>query len=136
MKQYVEIEDLQAWKKGASEYLSLYGSEPERSIYMLSISKFEQSGFALVNRSYRFNNTGSVMSQFYISPENQSQGLGRVLANHIFAEHPGEWEVCVISANTIGFQFWESVISTYTKGRYSVQSKADYNGHGFTFESA
>jgi len=89
MKKYFEVKDEKEWLRGANEYLSLYGSELEREIYLVSVSKEDISGFALVNQGYRFNCTGRVISQFYISDEKQGRGNGRDLAEYVFAKHPG-----------------------------------------------
>lgn len=136
MKQYVEVDDLQSWKDGANKYFNLYGTEPEWRVYSWSLSKDHVSGFALVNRSYRFNSHGNVLSQFYIAPEKQGQGHGKKLAEFVFDQLPGAWEVSVISANVNGLGFWEKVVSKYTNGNFEVRTKESYDGKGFTFNSA
>lgn len=135
MKQYFEIEDEQAWLVRANSYFNLYQVEPERKIYVFT-TESEISGFALVNRTYRFNSAGSVMAEFYIAPEEQCKGHGQELANFTFAQQPGMWEVFVASGNTGAFDFWKKVISEYTNDQYELQSSDFYDGTGISFESA
>ena len=135
MKQYFEIEDVEAWLVRAKSYFNLYQVEPERKVYIFT-SKNEISGFALVNRAYRFNSTGSVIAEFYIAPEEQNKGHGQELARFAFAQQPGMWEVCVASSNLSAYEFWRKVISEFTNGKYKLQNNDSYDGKGISFNSA
>ena len=137
MKQYVEINDVEDWKNRAIEYFNLYTTDPERHAYILFASEGESEviGFALVNRIYRFNIQGNVVAEFYISQEKQGQGFGRELAQYVFSQQPGDWEICVLSGNDDAFQFWEKVVSSYVDGNYKTQSKESYDGKAFCFTS-
>ena len=135
MKQYHEINDVTAWKEGAYQYFNLYASEPERKLYYTSTSEEEIFGFAMLNNIYRFNSTGTVVAEFYIAPDMTGQGHGKALAEYVFSSHPGEWEVSVMSANAVGLKFWEKVISKYTNGKFTIQTKDSYDGKGFIFNN-
>jgi len=136
MKQYVEVDDLQSWKDGANKYFNQYGTKPEWRVYSWSLSKDHVTGFALVNRCYRFISRGNVLSQFYITPEKRGEGHGNDLAKFVFDQQPGTWEVSVVAANVSGLHFWEKVVSRYSKGNYEVRKKESYDGVGFTFNNA
>jgi len=41
-----------------------------------------------------------------------------------------------MSANAVGFKFWEKVISKYTNGKFTIQTKNSYDGKGFIFNNA
>ena len=135
MKQYFEIEDVEAWLVRANEYFNLYQVEPERKVYIFT-AKEKISGFALVNSSYRFNTIGSVIAEFYIAPEQQNKGHGQELAKFAFAQRPGMWEVCVASGNISAYKFWNTAISEFTNGKYKIHSSESYDGKGFSFNSA
>ncbi len=76
MKQYNKIEDVDAWVVRANQYFNLYGTEPERKVYIFT-QKNVISGFSLVNREYRFNTTGNTIAEFYITPKEQKMELGK-----------------------------------------------------------
>ena len=135
MKRYFDVEDVPAWIDRANIYLDLYKTESDRRVYVFC-STSEISGFALVNRFCRFNSGGNTIAEFYIVPEKQRKGHGGELAEYVFAEQPGLWEVCVSSANKGGYTFWRNVISDYTNEGYRVQSKKSYYGKAFTFSNA
>ncbi len=135
MKQYFEIEDVTSWLERANTYLNLYRSEPERKVYVISADDGEIFGFALVNRFLRFNTSGNAIAEFYISSEYQGKGFGSKVAEHVFRQQPGQWEVCVSSCNLAGYKFWEKMIVSYTNGKYQINDHASYEGKGFSFSN-
>jgi len=134
MKQYVEIDDVQHWLQRAYGYLELYKTEPDRQIFIYTKEK-EVCGFSMVNSPQRFNRTGKAISEFYVKPKYQLNGIGRMLAEHSFTEFKGLWEVCVISGNESAYIFWKDVISRLTSGNYQELSKESYDGIAFCFNS-
>lgn len=135
MKQYNKIEDVDAWVVRANQYFNLYGTEPERKVYIFT-QKNVISGFSLVNREYRFNTTGNTIAEFYITPKEQKKGAGQELAKYTFAQQPGVWEVCIASGNKGAYKFWNKVISEFTSGDYKTRAIDTYDGKGFIFNSA
>jgi predicted acetyltransferase len=94
MSRFFEIEDYDQWHSRAIAYLNLYGREPNRHIYTL-LNKGTTIGFALVNTHLRFNTAGMAIAEFYISDSHRNSGHGRGLAEYVFNQFPGYWEVAV-----------------------------------------
>lgn len=135
MKQYVVVDDGPVWIARANDYLALYRTEPQKNVYVVSTDD-EVFGFALVDKSFRFNREGNAIAEFYVAPEKQRHGYGHRLATHAFSQHTGQWEVSVYSGNTAGCLFWEKVVSDYTSGSYEIKTRKGYDGKGFTFTNA
>jgi predicted acetyltransferase len=60
----------------------------------------------------------------------RGSGLGRALARHVFASHPGPWEVGQMPANTAAQSFWRGIIGELTGGAYTerVISEGPWQG--------
>ncbi len=84
--------------EGAVNNLQRYLAEDGRYIYILTESD-SIVGFALVNRHLRFNHDGYAIAEFYIQKKQSGNGYGRKLAEHIFAQFHGNWEIAVSLKN-------------------------------------
>lgn len=79
----------------------------------------QYAGFALVAPAAVTRTDGFWMEQFFILRRFRRCGLGARLARHVFAEHPGPWEVGQMPGNRAARDFWRAVIAQIT-------------GHAFT----
>ena len=95
MSQFFKIFDHTSWCEGAFKNLQRYRAEDDCHIYVLMESE-SIIGFALVNKHLRFNNDGFAIAEFYIQKDHERQGYGRQLAEHVFAQFYGNWEVAEI----------------------------------------
>jgi predicted acetyltransferase len=134
MKQYYEIDDVAAWIKQANKYYELYQTDTDRKVYVVIINN-KLSGFALINSICFFNTTGKSIAEFYIEPDQHNNGYGRKLAEFIFKQHPGQWEIRVPSRNKDAFIFWRKVLTQFMGENFTVQSKESYDGHAFLFNN-
>lgn len=82
------------------------------------------AGFALVDTAVKVGAGGHWMDQFFILKKYRRHGIGRVLAHHIFAALPGEWEVGQMTGNLAAQQFWRSVIAAYAGRAYTEHTLA------------
>ena len=135
MCQFYEINDRDSWCEGALKYLQRYSVEDGRHIYILMESE-SIIGFALVNKHLRFNNDGFAVAEFYIQEEYQRKGYGRKLAEHVFAQFSGNWEVAVSLKNNSAREFWKHVVSSYTYGKFIEKKTCSFSGYGFVFNNA
>jgi predicted acetyltransferase len=135
MKQYYEINDVSRWIEQANMYYDLYRTDRDRLVYVTVINN-ELSGFALVNSVCSFNQTGRSIAEFYIQPEKHNHGYGRELAEYVFEQHPGQWEIRVTSRNKGAFTFWSKIVEHYMGINFSVQSKESYDGQAFLFNNS
>ena len=135
ISRFFEIKDHESWCKTALKNLKKYQNESGGHIFVLNES-LTLLGFAMINRHFRFNEEGYAIAEFYIRPEHQKKGLGRKLAEHVFSEFPGPWEVAVSLKNTSAQAFWEKVIARYSKGRHVIKQGGAFQGYGYLFNNS
>lgn len=136
MKKYFAVSDEGEWIKRGMEILDLYRCEPDRRMYVLTTECGAAAGFALINKNFRVISQGQSIAEFYIKPDLQKAGLGKLLATSIFDRHSGIWEVCVTEKNVAGNSFWRRVISSYSGDKYQVNRIDSYDGQVYTFGTA
>ena len=134
VSQFYEIKNYGPWCDGAIKNLQRYSVEEGRYIYIL-IESGSVIGFALVNKHLRFNHDGFAIAEFYIQNEQSRKGYGRKLAEHVFAQFPGHWEIAVALKNNSALVFWKQVVSSYTNGTYLEKKTDTFSGSGFVFNN-
>ncbi len=135
MSQFFEIDDYDSWCEGALKNLQRYSVEDDRHIYILMESG-SIIGFALINKHLRFNTDGFAVAEFYIQKDHERKGYGSMLAEHIFAQFPGYWEVAVTLKNKSAQVFWKQVVSSHTYGKFIEKRRSSFSGYGFLFNNA
>jgi len=135
MSQFYEINNYDSWCKGALKNIQLYSVSKNRHVYILKQSEF-LVGFALVNKHLRFNTEGCAIAEFYIKKEYKGKGYGRKLAEHVFSQFPGNWEVAVSLKNSSAQFFWQQVIASYTYDKFKKKKISSFNGYGFLFNNS
>jgi predicted acetyltransferase len=81
------------------------------------------AGLALVSPEVRIGTEGRWMEQFFVLRKYRRRGVGRHLAETVFALLPGRWEVGQMPDNLPAQQFWRQVIGQYTGGRFKEYDK-------------
>lgn len=132
MSQFYGIENVSAWQDKAVENLEKYVVHEDYLMFVLRKS-YGIIGFAMVNRHLRFNTSGWAVAEFYIKKNHEKQGYGRRMAEHIFSQLPGNWEVAVSKQNASAQLFWKNVISAYTSGEFAEKRKSSIDEKGFLF---
>jgi predicted acetyltransferase len=98
----------------AYPYFDRYFQEPDRFAYLVEISSGDRTvsaGFALVNRhSPSGLPVDHAMAEFSILPAFRQTGLGRQVAERLFARHPGQWELSVSRGNAAAWSFWCGIV--------------------------
>ena len=135
MSQFFDIKDRRSWCEGALKYLQRYSTEDDRHIYILKESE-TIIGFAFINKHLRFNHDGFAVAEFYIKKDHERKGFGRKLAEHVFAQFSGNWEVAVSKKNHSARVFWKQVVSSYTGGNFVEKRIGSFSGYGFLFNNA
>jgi len=129
---FYDIYDFDCWCDRAMKNLSAYALAEDRRGYVLRQSN-AIIGFALVNEHLRFRDEGKAVAEFYIQEGYRRKGYGRMLAEHVFAQAPGNWEVAVSAKNHPALVFWEQVISSHTNGLFLRKNDPSFVGSGFLF---
>ena len=106
------------WKNGYEAYLANIGS---------SIA-----GFALVGSAVEW--LGDVgahdVHEFFVIRRFRRSGFGQRMAKLLWSERPGEWLVRVLAANSPAVLFWQTAISSYSRGSYEEQGRIVSGRHG------
>jgi predicted acetyltransferase len=135
ISQFFVIADYDSWCEGALKHLQLYTIKDDRHIYIIKESE-DIIGFAFVNKHLRFNNDGFAVAEFYIQKDHERKGYGRRLAEHVFEQFPGNWEVAATLKNKSARVFWKKVVSSYTHHKFIEKRKSSFSGYGFLFNNA
>ncbi|HSI48274.1 MAG TPA: hypothetical protein VLA61_08400 [Ideonella sp.] len=77
------------------------------------------AGFALVAPAMVTLQEGFWMEQFFVLKKYRKAGNGLALARHVFACHPGAWEVGQMPGNAAAREFWRHAIATVTRGAFA-----------------
>lgn len=90
-----------------------YFDSPFKKAYIIKANN-AIAGFVLLNQDGLFPNTQWNMGEFFILAKFQRKGIGRSIAETVFRNHMGEWEVSVIPENKSAALFWRRIISALT----------------------
>jgi predicted acetyltransferase len=90
--------------------LDRYWSSSDCHAFVITVAG-HYAGFALVDRAAKIAADAHWMDQFFVLKKYRGRGIGRHLAQNVFASLPGRWEVGQMSSNREAQAFWRSVIS-------------------------
>lgn len=102
--------------------LSRYWDEPNRYPFLIKIHD-ELAGFVLVNKVGSIPEVDWNMGEFFLVSKFQGKGIGREIAEMVFDQFPGTWEVMQIPENAGAVAFWEKVIDRYAKSCFQKELK-------------
>jgi predicted acetyltransferase len=110
--------------------LPRYWSEPEQRFPFLVRADGKAVGFALLTRGSPASDDPDVLdvAEFFVLRRHRRSGCGRRAAVLLFDRFPGRWLVRVSEGNRGAMPFWESVVSTYTRGEFT-QSRREGSTH-------
>jgi predicted acetyltransferase len=92
------------------------------------------AGFALVRSEKDAEAEFHSMAEFFILKKSRFKGLGKKIAQEVFARFRGKWRVAVLDANLPAMLFWEKTISNYTSGRFVTRNQKGWDGPVYEFE--
>jgi len=102
----------------AYPFFEEYFLDSSRAVYFAEVDS-HYAGMAMVNHYSRLNNQNTnCIAEFIILKKYRRKGIGRYFSNWIFEKHLGNWEVFIHESNKIAQQFWNSVIQSYTCGKF------------------
>ncbi len=78
------------------------------------------AGFALVSRPLRHqrDQVDFRMAEFFVALNSRRRGIGRDAARLIFNRFAGTWEIVEFLHNKAAIDFWRSILTEYTGGRF------------------
>ncbi|MEM7067081.1 MAG: GNAT family N-acetyltransferase [Cyanobacteria bacterium P01_B01_bin.77] len=117
-------------------YLDHYWVEDGRYPYL---AKFADKivGFVLVNTHSYLPKSQYSISEFFVMKRYRRQGLGKILAIHVFEQHPGMWEVRQLPNHREAVVFWRNTIGGYSAGMFQEipDGHRDWRGSIFSFDN-
>ncbi len=92
-----------------------------RRIFLIYTNKL-LAGFAIIDIGIP-EAPGSVktvneISEFYIMPPYQKQGIGASIAEQLFKQFRGQWEITIVDTNLDALAFWRKVIERYAQDQF------------------
>jgi predicted acetyltransferase len=102
--------------------LTDYWQSDNKFAYIIKMNN-NYVGFVLVKLVSSIERSYFSIAEFFILKKYRREGIGKAIATEVFNLHRGEWEVYQKDSNKPAQMFWNSVISTYTKGRFQERSE-------------
>ena len=92
----------------------------DRSATLLTILDDQQpAGFAMVARQTQASRAADFrMAEFFVARGSRRRGLGRSAVRLIFDRFAGSWEITEFVHNKAAVNFWRTVLTDYTHGKY------------------
>lgn len=100
----------------------IYVEAPDRFAFLIKIEN-EIAGFVLINKVGTEPNTDWNMGEFFILAKFQGKGIAQQVANMVWQQFPGRWEVLVIPEMIYALKFWRKSINQFTSGHYTEEYK-------------
>jgi len=98
-------------------YLDHYWVEEGRHPFLVRVDG-KLAGFVLVNQQTRLPGNEWSVAEFFILRKYRRRGIGKRVAQFIFDQFRGKWEVAEIDSNSDARSFWKAAIGEYTGGTY------------------
>lgn len=104
-----------------------YFNEASRRPYFIKVYD-KIAGFIMIDQVTSTPSSKWNMGEFFVLGQYQGTGIGRIVAQQVWAMCPGLWEVSVIPENQPAHDFWEKIISEYTHNDFEkVMHEVDYD---------
>jgi len=98
--------------------LESYWTEPDHRFPWLVKAGDKYAGFVLVRLIETTGDSYFSIAEFFILKKYRRQRMGTEVAEKIFDQYRGKWQVYQKESNRPAQQFWRSVIDGYTNGMF------------------
>jgi len=111
------------------KYLDHYWTEENRYPFLIRVNE-KLAGFVLVRKVgvNSLDNDIFSIAEFFVMKKYRKNGVGKRVANRVFDEFRGEWNVAQIENNLPAQHFWRKVISEYTQDQFEEVTQTDWDG--------
>jgi predicted acetyltransferase len=114
---FSEFHELELGPDGRFGYpaLPLYWRDPHRHPFLVR-SEGHWVGFVFVVRGSPLSEDETIwdMAEFFVARRYRRHGVGTQVAQKIWQQFPGPWEVRVLASNRAAHSFWEQAIAVFT----------------------
>lgn len=90
-------------------------------------------GFVLVRTVFEEEGFFYQVSDFYIDPAFQRQGLGKKSISLLWNKYPGRWELQVLALNRAAKEFWSNCTSAYAIGGGKITEVEEDDGMRYQY---
>ena len=112
-------------------YTKLYWEEEKRHPYILKYNG-NLAGFVLV----RFNEDGNYeIADFFVLNKYRKIGAGTYMANEMFKQFKGKWEIRTLLKNIRAQEFWRKVVKKASNGNFKEMKIRNNSKYAFYFEN-
>lgn len=99
-----------------------YFVDSDRRAYLVKVNE-ELAGFVLLYQTGKQPKIQWHIGEFFILARFQHRGLGLMVAQQVWQQHPGSWEVTVIPENKRALQFWRKAIASIETDNFIEELK-------------
>ena len=99
-----------------------YFVDSDRRAYLVKVEE-ELAGFVLLYQTGEQPNTQWHIGEFFILARFQNRGVGRMVAQQVWQQYPGSWEVTVIPENQRALQFWRKAVASVMQENFIEELK-------------
>ena len=99
-----------------------YFVDPEKWAYLVKVNE-ELAGFVLLYQTGEQPNIQWHIGKFFILARFQNRDVGRMVAQQVWQQHPGSWEVTVIPENQRALQFWRKTVASVMQDNFIEELK-------------
>lgn len=138
---FSEFMDLKLGADGRFGYrhLSLYWQEEDRYPFLI-LANGHLAGFAFVRRGVALSNDEEVwdVAEFFVLRGFRRLGIGMKVAQQLWQQFPGKWEVRVAERNYKALEFWGRTITDFLGEKVEpipFDKQGGEGWHVFAFES-
>lgn len=114
---FTEFSDFEIGEDGRYGYkhLELYWSDSKRFPYLIFVDN-KVAGFILLQKCTSALNNRLVwdITEFFILKSYRRKHIGTIAAHLLWEQHPGDFQVRVISTNSTARHFWRKAIEDFT----------------------
>lgn len=99
-----------------------YFVDPDKRGYLIKVDE-EPAGFVLLHQTGKQPDIQWHMGEFFILARFQNRGIGREIAQQVWRQHPGSWEVTVIPENQRALHFWRKAVASIVYDNFVEEIK-------------
>jgi predicted acetyltransferase len=109
--------------------LPMYWSDPNKYPFLIWVNK-KLAGFVLVQKGSPIDLNPNVwdIAEFFIMRKFRKKGIGQFIAQNIWSQFEGAWQVRAWDNNQAAYAFWNNTIKKFLK-KPVVPNKMIYESH-------
>lgn len=118
-------------------YIDAYWNEKGRYPFFIRVDE-KLAGFILVRSCCEYNDLPNPhnIAEFFVMRKYRHKGVGKAACIKVFDMFPGGWEISQWINNLPAQNFWKTVVTEYTNGKYDTFTVLEKDVVGFKFDNS